>query len=411
MSAEEAVEKLRYAYFDVGGVDAELSDEACDFLIDVDDDPSIAEKRRREVEKEKEKAQRALLRAAAKRKETEAAQKKKLAEEEQARENGVGAEVVPAPVIAEILPPAPVAEILSDTHDISTGSILLTAPPPVASVPKPKPKIKPLKKKKQAEAPSIIIGSAIDHEEHRAEVVRADGTHLDVVEVEILDPQAETETEEEEEEEVGLLAEAERRQEEEELRKVRVVAKPVVKPDPAVIAEVIRKANLQRELGDKKIKQKVKLAGAAGGQRKTGKTARKRMKKQERIRTEESMRRDAAAAVREYQAGGGAKKRKKRRNEDDETGSDEGFENLILEVEDTMTVEQLATAMELDTTEIILALMEHNILATKNQTLSMDLIRRMAEVYGYDVKTIIPMEEDVLAEDEDDPARDRKSVV
>jgi len=45
MSAEEAVEKLRFMLFEVRGVDSTISDEEIDILIDVDDDSSLADKR------------------------------------------------------------------------------------------------------------------------------------------------------------------------------------------------------------------------------------------------------------------------------------------------------------------------------------------------------------------------------
>ena len=51
MSAEEAVEKLRYMFFEVDGVEAAISDEQCDILIDVDDEPTLADKvRNRKLE-------------------------------------------------------------------------------------------------------------------------------------------------------------------------------------------------------------------------------------------------------------------------------------------------------------------------------------------------------------------------
>ena len=120
---------------------------------------------------------------------------------------------------------------------------------------------------------------------------------------------------------------------------------------------------------------------------------------------EEGLRRDAAAAVREYQAGGfdGKKKRKRRRGAEDEFAT-ETEAKIRIEVQDVMTVEELATAMDYDTTDIILELMDHNVMATKNQTLSLELIREIAEPKGYEVVSVIPGEQEVLAEEPDDPA-------
>ena len=60
MSAEEAIEKLRYMLFEVDDVNTKISDEECDLLFDVDDDLSVAdeyrEKRLSEVEKQNKAA-------------------------------------------------------------------------------------------------------------------------------------------------------------------------------------------------------------------------------------------------------------------------------------------------------------------------------------------------------------------
>ncbi len=451
MSAEDAVEKLLYMLFDVNGIDDKISDEMCDLLIDVDDDPAVAEEVRDKKLKEKERAQKAKRKAVAKRKATAkkkadakkkaeaaeakaAAEKKKAAiekrkanekakeeakdaigddlKEEAKEEAEIVAEESVSPVAAddaEILEPvseilesvAPAAEILSPdvvlTDDVVAAEAETSQEGAVGTAPVAKaPKKKKERKKKEPAEPSFSIGSAIEHEEHVAEIVRADGTHVDVVEVEITDtPDAEDRTDVEYE--VGLLAEAERRHEEEELRKARTTQPMAdVKPDPAVVAEVIRKANMN------KAKPRPKPRPAQSGTRKTGKTARKRQKKMERLRVEENLRREAAAAVREYQAVGSTKKKRKKRRGEDGDGDVDVVEVLVIEVEDVMTVEELAQAMDVDTTDIILELMELNIMANKNQTVSIDLIREIAEPRGFEVQSIIPMEQEVLAEEEDD---------
>ena len=66
MSAEEAVEKLLYMDFDVKGVDDNISDEMCDLLIDIDDDPKVADEVRDHKLKEKEKAEQERVDAAEK---------------------------------------------------------------------------------------------------------------------------------------------------------------------------------------------------------------------------------------------------------------------------------------------------------------------------------------------------------
>jgi translation initiation factor IF-2 len=141
--------------------------------------------------------------------------------------------------------------------------------------------------------------------------------------------------------------------------------------------------------------------GAAGA--KAG--AKKKPKKAERARVlEETMRRDAAAMVKEFQSGtGGVVKRKKKKRNPGDIDTDDRQGGTI-EVQDNMTVEQLANAMEVGVSDLILALMDNEIMATKNETLSFDAIRKLAARFHYEVTLEIPEEEEVLVEEEDDPA-------
>jgi len=406
MSAETAVEKLRYMMFDIESVESTISDEVIDILIDLDDDPEVAERVRetklKEIEKAQKRAERlqnAAKKAAAKRK---AAAKKEAAAKAKAkpkakrtRKKKAEPEGEAKAAVAEILPEEaarPVAEILPAT--------------PAQEEPETKKKTAPRAtragRKKTADGPAITIGSAIDHEDAIA-LVRADGTPLETPEPDLLE--AEAEAIEEEAPHGGLLAEAERRQEEQERRKARLAARPLPKPDPAVVAEVIRKA------AERGAKKPPRIQPRAEKRRSpTGKTARKRAKRAERMRVEETLRREAAAAVREYQASGfGAapKKRKRKRDRDGEAlgaAMAEEDEIMLIEIEEAMSIEELADEMECSVNDIILELMDHNVLATKNQSLSIDLVRAIAEPKGYDVRTIIPEEAELLAEIPDDPA-------
>ncbi|MCH7814711.1 MAG: hypothetical protein IID40_11900, partial [Planctomycetes bacterium] len=127
----------------------------------------------------------------------------------------------------------------------------------------------------------------------------------------------------------------------------------------------------------------------------------------ERMRNEDAMRRSAAAAIKEYQSGaldGGPKKRKKKRGSGDEEGEAAFAAPSVIHVGDDMTVESLAEQMDVDPSDIILELMEHNILATKNQILGLDLVRQLAEPQGIEVLAVIPQEDEIMAEEVDDPA-------
>jgi len=424
---EWAIERLRYMFIDVNDVESVIGDEACDLLIEVADDPAVAERVRDEKLKEIEKAKKKKekLRQAAKKsaetrkkaaakKKAAAAKKKPAAKKksakkgaEEAEDDTVAEEDVPAAVVAEaevaVETAPPVAEIIrgESAEDIVSGEVLQ----PGEEKPKSKKKKKSETAKKregEGKGPSIIIGAAVERAEPVIEVVRADGTHVEATELEIEESDEAVETEEDESSPV--LAEAERRQEQEETRRGRSAARPAVKPDPAVVAEVQRKAaeRIQKLQAQRVMEQR------RGG---TGKTARKRQKRAERQRTEESLRRDAAATVREYAGGGlmgpGGRKRKRKKGRD-EGGEMELVEQVsmptTIEVEDAITVEELATQMDVPVNDLILDLMDLDVLVTKNQTLGMDLIRKIAEPRGYDVRSIIPEEDQVLAEEPEDPA-------
>lgn len=400
MSAEEAVEKLRYLLFDVESPESQITDEQCDLLIDIDDDPALAEeyrkKRLAEEKKAQQRAERARKASEAKKKKA-AAKKKADAKPKDEAEDGASETAEAEPVT--------VVEILEEPEAPESPAEILPASEEAAAPAAPKAAKPKAEKRKPKEEPTIIIGSAVDREERVVEIVRADGSHVDVPEIEIEEPAVEPE-EDEETESTGLLAEAERRQEEEERRASK---RPVPRPDPAVVAEVIRKAAERKEQARVKPKttshRQVVTAGAGVQKKATGKTARKRQKRQEKMRHEEELRRNAAAAVREYQAGlaGGAKKRKRRRTREEEGEGIEEIEKQIVEVSESITVEQLAEQMEVPVNDIILELMDHNILATKNQILDLELVRQLAESRGFEVEVVIPEEEELFADEPDDP--------
>lgn len=446
MSPEEAVERLRYMLFDVTGVDSEISDEEVDILIDVDEQPEVAERIRQAKLKEIEKAQAAEAKAAAKR---EAAEKKAEAAQKRAEAKAAAAakaaakppakrkaaprkkktdeaaaetvEILPAEAEGQ-MPAAPVAEPAAPAGR-AVHAEARTAPARQKVVAE----ILPAEEaSKEPKGPAIVIGSAIEHEERSVEILRADGTRLEIPEAEVIGIEAPVVHEEEEE--TGLLAEAQRRQEEEEKRRAKQAARPLPQPDPAVVAEVIRKAaergqRPKREQKGLKVQKIEKQQRADRGDHEergpgidtvvdrrpvaTGKTARKRQKRAEKMRVEELMRRDAAMTVRELQAAampGMLKKRRRKRHEDEAEGVEGVEEAEVIEIGDRITVEELAVAMDMPVNELILALMDHEILATKNQPLDIELVRKVAEPRGFEVRAVIPEEVEVLTEEPDDPA-------
>ncbi len=293
----------------------------------------------------------------------------------------------------------------------------------------------------EAQAPRAVA-EILPEEPAQDEEAPVDGAKAEIIEpiAMILDdtgeeaqgsPQASVKTGE------GALARAEKRQEELE-REAQKPARPLPTPDPEVVAEVIRRAqDRNRQKARPKVAPKAgqraghKAGQKAGqpsppgaaepakkgppserdvggrGKKRTGKTARKRQKRAERARVlEDGLRRDAAAAVREYQAGGAlgsAKKRKRKRIRDDGAVEVEEITGGVIEVADNTTLEQLAEAMGVGVNDLILELMEDNILATKNQQIEMSVARKVADSYGFEIKAVIPEEEEIMAEEPDKP--------
>lgn len=442
MSAEEAVETLRKLHFDVEGVESVIDDKMTDMLIDVDEDPSAIDRflsdilKKEEADRKRtERLQQAAQKAAAKRKaeaqkkaeakkkadekkkaeaekkaeaKKKAAPKKKDAAKKDEAEEKVIEEEEEEAAPEETMPgEAPSAPDEPDTVAAEVESPAETIAPE-AERPKVKAEILRDEPKTPAKktAPAIIIGAAADTAEEAIEIVRADGTHAKATDIEDVGPPLDFDMGTE----PGTLADAERRQEEEERRRARQRAssRPLPTPDPEVVAEVIRKAH------ERSAKQKTTRAARVtqidteqlftGAPKKTGhsgKTARKRQKRAERARVlEDTLRRDAAAAVREYQAGtagAGIRKRRKKKIREDSLDILES-QGGVIEVAESMTVEQLAEAMDMPVSDIILELMDENILVNKNQTLELDLIRRIADRHDFEVETIIPEEEEILSE-------------
>lgn len=423
MSAEEAVEVLRKLHFDIAGVQTEISDEQCDVLIEVDEDPDSLDrylndilKKEEQKKKRAERLQKAAQKVAAKRK--AAAKKKEEKPEDEAPQESEPPEVPPEvtePELEQAPEPAvaeePMAEILPAEEK---------APEPLATI--------------MEEAAAVERAEIMEEVEPGAEGAAAEEAGAREVadaSATILEATRTLERAPADARGGGLLAQAERRQDLEERRRAKQV-KPLPKPDPAVVAEVIRRAQEKEQkkakekerekrretapaakapklpdlasLGDMELAERGKRVKAAKGGA-TGKTARKKQKRVDRARLEEDMRRDAAALVKEFQSGSfAAPKRKKKRKVHEDGGLFEEVEiPTLLEVEQSMTVEEFSNASGMAVNEIILELMDENILATKNHRLELDLIRKVAEKHGFEVRLVIPEEEAVMAEEADHP--------
>lgn len=460
MSAEEALTALKKLDYKVENVESEITDEQCDILMDVDEDPSTLDamlaERQKKVEEEEKRAQQRLanLKKATEAKKKKAAAKKKKTS---AKKKPAAAEKV---VVAEIAPPeedatngqAPPAEI------IPVVEVEEEAPAPAPEVEakvEAEVEAQPVVEDEATPAAEILPPPPVEEPpaEEESKVVAEILPDIPVEEGESADPAAaktEANAEDPDAGHMGKLAEAEKKHEDEERRrkereKNQKEERPLPTPDPAVVAEVIRRAEEKKRLREQPRSRPAAAGGAstpgaatparggrealnrdlertrgggggppspggAGGRpgagKKTGKTARKRQKRTERARAlEDTMRRDAAAAVREFESGGlgGSKRRKKKKREDGEGGSDVFNTGGLIEVDDTMTVEQLSEAIGVPVADLILALMDEDIMATKNEVLSLELVRKLASQYNYEVQGAIPEEEALVAEEADAP--------
>jgi len=419
-----------------------------------------AEKRKKAERLQKANEKRRL--AAQKKAEAKAkaeAKKKAAKEKKEAEEAAKAKAETPAPEIVESETP-PVEAVIVDeapaeTEPVSVAEVLSPETTPAEPEPAETSAEAPVSEPVQPEAavareapvpasegaPEASAEAAAPEEAEQAEAET--GTAEARVFAEILPPVAESEEkgadeEADQHEGEGALAHAERMQEEKERKRNE---RPLPVPDPAVVAEVIRKAqerdqekqerkrtSRQRQESPGEVPAKargrqerpdhqagptpplspddIQRSTARGKRGATGKTAKKRQRRAERARAlEDTLRRDAAAAVRSYQFGGAAggapkKRRKKRREEGEHVEEQHGG---VLEVDETMTVEQLADGMNADVNDIILALMEENVMANKNQTLEIDMIRTIAAQFDFEVRSVIPEEEELFAETPDDP--------
>jgi len=433
MSPEEAVETLRKLEYDVDSVESEISDDQCDILMDVDEDPSTLDALLKEIQekKEKERKRNERLQAAAKK----AAAKKRAAKKKAAAKKKPAAKKKAAAKAKD----AEEAETTEEQADTATEE---KPAEPVAEVVEVLPPVEeePAEVKEaetSAETPEAEEGAKSDNGE--SEPTEAPAASAPVAEILSDDDYPPAEESGEEAggeaggEKLSALAAAEKRHEEEERRREEQERKrkerPLAQPDPEVVAEVIRKAE----------ERKRRLAEPAGGPaarrrpgadgptvmpgpppegeegRRSGPVGKAKVKKKpkraERARmVEETLRRDAAAMVREFQGGGGGGvggKRRKRRKQRDAAAAEAAANREpvggTIEVPDSMTVEQLAVAMDVPVNDLILSLMDDDILATKNQVIELEQIRKLAEQRNFEIRLEIPEEEDIMKEEPDNP--------
>ncbi|MFS4466908.1 translation initiation factor IF-2 [Maribacter sp. 2210JD10-5] len=105
--------------------------------------------------------------------------------------------------------------------------------------------------------------------------------------------------------------------------------------------------------------------------------------------------------------GKGAKYRRSKRDQHrEQTEKDleqQELESKILKVTEFVTASEVATMMEVSTTEIISACMSLGIMVTMNQRLDAETLTIVAEEFGYEVDFVTADIEESIVEEEDDP--------
>lgn len=453
MTAEQAVEKLKYMLFEVDDIESQIDDDLCDILIDVDDDQSVADqirdKRLAEIEKKKkqiENLQKASAKARAKKaaakkkpaKKKAPAKKKKAATKTKAKAKAKAApteekveatiekpvdEPEAAPVeapIVEVEAPKPVeepvVEVIAPIVEVEPAPEPTPEPEPETApaaeiVPDPSDVVETTENEGIFDTPTEIIAELLPSKEEAAEAAEAAQAAADAA--------AENGT----------------------ANSNQGATFSDITPDPEVVAEVRRKAaeRARKKAGpgpserparggapagsggaggggrDNKFSSPpVRPGGVQGGRvapprqtglKATGKTARKRQRKAERARSEAFRERDTEMELREFEQGivGGRKKGRKRHRDDFEPIRELEKVDRI-EIDETITVEELSEASHIPVNEIILALMDQNIMATKNQPLSIEVVRVLLAPHDITVDSIIAEESDIIVEEADDPA-------
>ena len=168
MSAEEAVEKLKYMFFDVKGIGSDISDEQCDLLIDIDDDPALADEIRAKklAEIEKVKAAAAKKKAAAEKKKAAGEKKKAAVKKKVVAKKKTAVKKAPAKKKA-VKKKAPKKKAATEVGDGEAVEKVLAKKPvkkgPIAEI-LPSDEEMAAQKAGADDALKIVVGSASEHE-------------------------------------------------------------------------------------------------------------------------------------------------------------------------------------------------------------------------------------------------------
>ncbi|MEA3296860.1 MAG: translation initiation factor IF-2, partial [candidate division Zixibacteria bacterium] len=141
----------------------------------------------------------------------------------------------------------------------------------------------------------------------------------------------------------------------------------------------------------------------------------KKQRKKERRRKKDRRVVDKTAVAKSFKAtmanlGGTKTRRKYKRSGDPDSGVDVKAENL-LEVNEYMSIAELAKIMDSKPAELIAKLFELDMMATINQRLDMDTIDMLASEFGFEVTQVAEVGEEALEEEHTESLVTRAPVV
>jgi len=136
------------------------------------------------------------------------------------------------------------------------------------------------------------------------------------------------------------------------------------------------------------------VAGAAAGQRRRRRSSKKRGSRVDQHEVAASFRRTIAEL--------GTRAKTRRRQKREEAGADFVEPTRTIEVNEFMSVAELAHKMGVSSTEVVAKCLELGMLATVNQRLDLDTIETIALEFDYSIKQVEEIGEEALADEPDD---------
>lgn len=193
-----------------------------------------------------------------------------------------------------------------------------------------------------------------------------------------------------------------------EVKKKRRRRRRKKKPAPILDEEIIKSAGDEKEDEFEDVEKKFKRKPArkakteAEGEKEKSRDRTKKKKKKKRVQISEaevdkSIKKTLASMESSVRS---RKRRKKSRDKDEEDVEDE-LENL-LRINEFVSVSELATAMEVEASDVIKKCLELGMMVSINQRLDKDVLETVADEFGFEVEILPEYGQDILEELEED---------